>query len=426
MSDSDIRASKPSSLRAAAQHISDAVDGYESDLYTINSEIQSKPELCFKEFHAHDVIVAFLEKCGLAVTKRAFGLETSFLAEYGEGGRVVTFCAEYDALPEIGHGCGHNLIAASSIAAFLGAVAAVKQSSAPGRVQLLGCPAEEGELIEAGAFANVDAALMIHPTPPVDHSTPDIAGISYGTCLAACGMNAAFIGKPAHAAAMPWAGVNALDAATLSYTAIGLLRQHIKPSDRINIIMPEGGTAHNVIPEKSLIRCNVRSENASQMYSLKERVENCFKGAATATGCTLNLTEISDQMKPFVQSSPTQCKSRAENSCATWRKRELSSFSTDMGKEPLLATITDIHTKSIIPGNVSYEVPSFHGNFCISTALGVGLHTEEFRDAAKTHESHKRAMGVGKGMAAAGLRVLLDDEFASLVKRNFEADKKTR
>ncbi|KAK5788792.1 hypothetical protein VI817_009750 [Penicillium citrinum] len=396
-----------------------------------------KPELCFKEFHAHDVIVAFLEKCGLAVTKRAFGLETSFLAEYGEGGRVVTFCAEYDALPEIGHGCGHNLIAASSIAAFLGAVAAVKQSSAPGRVQLLGCPAEEGgggklKLIEAGAFANVDAALMIHPTPPVDHSTPDIAGISYGTCLAACGMNAAFIGKPAHAAAMPWAGVNALDAATLSYTAIGLLRQHIKPSDRINIIMPEGGTAHNVIPEKSLIRCNVRSENASQMYSLKERVENCFKGAATATGCTLNLTEV---MAPYTDIRPNEAlcaefsdsmQEQGRKFLCNLEKRELSSFSTDMGKEPLLATITDIHTKSIIPGNVSYEVPSFHGNFCISTALGVGLHTEEFRDAAKTHESHKRAMGVGKGMAAAGLRVLLDDEFASLVKRNFEADKKTR
>lgn len=142
-----------------------------------------------------------------------------------------------------------------------------------------------------------------------------------------------------------------------------------------------------------------------------------------------------DSMAPYTDIRPNEAlcaefsdsmQEQGRNFLCNLEKRELSSFSTDMGKEPLLATITDIHTKSIIPGNVSYEVPSFHGNFCISTALGVGLHTEEFRDAAKTHESHKRAMGVGKGMAAAGLRVLLDDEFASLVKRNFEADKKTR
>lgn len=207
----------------------------------------------------------------------------------------MTFCAEYDALPQIGHGCGHNLIAVSSIAAFLGAVAAMKESFSPGRVQLLGCPAEEGgggklKLIEAGAFANVDAALMIHPTPPVDHSKPEIAGISYGTCLSACGVNATFTGKPAHAAAMPWAGVNALDAATLSYTAVGLLRQHILPSDRINIIMPEGGTAHNVIPERSRIRCNARSQTAARMKSLMHRIEDCFKGAATATGCAVDIS----------------------------------------------------------------------------------------------------------------------------------------
>jgi metal-dependent amidase/aminoacylase/carboxypeptidase family protein len=103
-------------------------------------------------------------------------------------------------------------------------------------------------------------------------------------------VNATFIGKPSHAAATPWEGINALDAATLSYTAIGLLRQHIRPSDRINVIMPEGGTAHNVIPERSRIRCNVRSETAAQMNALKAGVENCFKGAATATGCTMELS----------------------------------------------------------------------------------------------------------------------------------------
>lgn len=206
----------------------------------------------------------------------------------------MTFCAEYDALPQIGHGCGHNLIAVSSIAAFLGVVAVLKAFPVAGRVRILGCPAEEGgggkiKLIHAGAFADVDAALMAHPIPLAESSTK-IAGISYGACLASCNLEASFIGKSAHAASMPWAGINALDAASLSYFAIGLLRQHIKPGDRINIIIPEGGTAHNVIPERSRIQCSVRSETLAGMESLKTRVERCFEGAATATGCALDLT----------------------------------------------------------------------------------------------------------------------------------------
>lgn len=257
-------------------------------------QIHGHPETCYEEFQAHDVIVAFLEKNNIKVTPHAFDIQTAFQAEFGEGGRVVTFCAEYDALPQIGHGCGHNLIAVSSVAAFLGAVAALKSDHSPGRVRLLGCPAEEGgagkvKLIQAGAFKDVDASLMIHPTPPAPNRPADVAGISYGTCLAAYGFQAVFTGRPAHAAAMPWAGINALDAATLSYTAVGLLRQHIKPSDRINIILPEGGTAHNVIPDQSRVRCSVRSETAAGMESLRERVENCLKGAATATGCTVNI-----------------------------------------------------------------------------------------------------------------------------------------
>ena len=209
---------------------------------------------------------------------------------------MVTFCAEYDALPEIGHGCGHNLIAVSSIASFLGVVAVLKDTKTPGRVRLLGCPAEEGgagkvKLINMGAFSDTDAALMSHPTPHFGHIPPTLAGIAYGTCLAAGGFSAHFTGKPAHAAQMPWAGVNALDAATLAYSAVGMLRQHIRPSDRINIILPEGGTAHNVIPDKSRIRCSVRSETFSEMEALRTRVENCCKGAALGTGCTVDLVK---------------------------------------------------------------------------------------------------------------------------------------
>ena len=261
-------------------------------------QIHQNPELCYGEHKAHDAIcnhIKALGSYGITVIPKAYGLETSFLAEYGDGdGEVVDFCAEYDALPEIGHGCGHNLIAISSIASFLGVVAVMKQSKFPGKVRLLGTPAEEGgggkiKLIEAGALKYTTVSLMSHPTPQFPHMPAGSAGVAFGSCLAATGFLANFTGKPAHAAQMPWAGVNALDAATLAYQAVGLLRQHIRPSDRINIIIPEGGTAHNIIPDKAQIRVNVRSETLKEMNALRERVENCMKGAALATGCEVDI-----------------------------------------------------------------------------------------------------------------------------------------
>ncbi|RJE24512.1 amidohydrolase [Aspergillus sclerotialis] len=427
------------SLDTNAQLIFDSIDDSDKRLEELNSMIHGRPETCYEEFQAHDTIVAFLENNNIKVIPHVFGLQTAFQAESGEGGRVVTFCAEYDALPQIGHGCGHNLIAVSSIAAFLGTVAALKASNIPGRVRLLGCPAEEGgggkiKLIEAGAFKDVDSSLMVHPTPPVHNHTADVAGISYGTCLAAYGLVAVFTGRPAHAAAMPWAGVNALDAATLSYTAIGLLRQHIKPSDRINVILPEGGTTHNVIPDQSRVRCSVRSETASGMESLRARVENCFRGAATATGCTVNFAKAMD---PYADIRPNESlclefsrsmNSLGQNFICDLQSKVVSAFSTDMGKpyQPHCLILVASNTYQKSTGNVTYEVPGFHGNFAIPSAPGVALHTEGFRDMAKTPEAHKLAMGVGKGMAITAMKVLSDDAFAKQVKDDFEADKKLR
>ncbi|KAJ5365463.1 hypothetical protein N7517_008349 [Penicillium concentricum] len=401
-----------------AQLIFDSINNHSKSLRHLNLEIHGNPETSYAEFQAHENIATFLENNGAAVTRHAFGLQTSFLAEYGKGGRVVTFCAEYDALPDIGHGCGHNLIAVSSIAAFLGIVAVLQKFPLAGRVRLVGCPAEEGgggkiDLIRAGAFAEVDAALMMHPTPPVNQFLTEVAGISYGTCLSTCAFEATFSGKAAHAAAMPWDGINALDAATLSYAAVGMLRQHIKPSDRINIIMPEGGIAQNIIPDKSRVGYNVRSEKVSDMEALRVRVENCFKGAATATGCTLDLKRVMETYKE-IRPNEALCtefsrymKGLGQDFVCDLQRRYLSAFSTDMG-------------------NVSYEVPSFHGNFSIPVESGAALHTESFKDAAETTAAHDLAMGVAKGMAAAGLKVIIDDLFAKQVKDDFEQDKMLR
>jgi amidohydrolase len=257
-------------------------------------EIHSNPELNFEEFKAHDNITAFLLSKGIEVTTHAFGLSTSFLAEYGTGGRVVTFCAEYDALPDIGHACGHNLIATSSIAAFFGVVEALRTSHVAGRVRLLGTPAEEGgggkiKLIDAGAFKGTDAALMIHPTTPQANGD---SGVAYGTCLASMGTTAVFRGQGTHAGSTPWLGVNALDAAVLSYSAIGMLRQQIRPDDRINLIIKAKEDSRvNIIAESSAVDCNIRCPTFAEVRALKERVMRCFSGAAIATGCSVELTD---------------------------------------------------------------------------------------------------------------------------------------
>jgi amidohydrolase len=238
-----------------------------------------------------------LQSSGIPVTPHAYGLETSFLAEYGSDGRVVTFCCEYDALPQIGHGCGHNLIATAAIAAFLGTVSAIKQSGRAGRVRLLGTPAEEGgggkiKLIDAGAFLDVSAAMMSHPFP-VAPATRGLSGVAYGNCLAVQAFRAIFEGKAAHAAFSPWLGANALDAVTLTYSAVSMLRQQTRPTDIIGLIIENGGASSNIISERSVMSCNVRAKTLKECMELLDRVHKCLEGAALATGCSLKIETMS-------------------------------------------------------------------------------------------------------------------------------------
>lgn len=254
----------------------------------LKNQIHSNPELCFKEYLARDNITQFLEARNFKVTKQAYGLETAFEAEFGQGGRLLVFNAEYDALPGIGHACGHNLIATSSIAAFLGIAAALKESKLPGRVRLLGTPAEEGgggklNLIDAGAYKNVDACMMLHPCAPL----PDkrYSGMAFAKSTAATHFHVHFKGKAAHAAASPHEGINALDAVVLGYNAVSMLRQQIKPYERVHGYIMKGGEANNIIPADTSLDYCVRSSTVVEMESLKERVVMCFDAAAMATGC---------------------------------------------------------------------------------------------------------------------------------------------
>lgn len=237
-------------------------------------------------------MAAFLTSHGFNVTKHAYGLETSLSAEYGSGGRVVNFNCEYDALPGIGHACGHNLIAIGSIGGFLGTVAALKKYNIPGRVRLLGTPAEEGgggkiKLINAGAYKDVNASFMTHPMSALVMQTPRgvSKGIPFGTCVASIKFKATFTGRPAHGALSPHEGVNALDAAVLAYNGISMLRQQIKPYERIGGIILHGGEAPNIITPLSTLNYNVRSATVDEARLLHKRVVSCFEGAAVSTGC---------------------------------------------------------------------------------------------------------------------------------------------
>jgi amidohydrolase len=224
------------------------------------------------------------------VTPRAFGLSTSFSAEFGSGGRLVAFNAEYDALPEMRHVCGHNLIATASITAFIGVAAMLRKSKAPGRVRIYGTPAEEGGggkllLIDAKAYDVLDACLMVHPTPLWFKTFPQTTGSAYGTTNANVKFNVKFTGKQAHAAVAPYEGVDALDAVVLSYNGMSMLRQQIRPSDRIHSVVLEGGQRPNVITASTTMQYYVRSSSLKAARSLRERVKNCLDGAALSTSC---------------------------------------------------------------------------------------------------------------------------------------------
>lgn len=270
-----------------------AIDAANKPLHELNKQIHGNPELAYQEFFAVKTISSFLRGQGYSVTDHAYGLETSFTAEVGKGGPLVIVCAEYDALPNIGHACGHNLIATSSVAAFLGAAKVLQAHGFPGRVRLLGTPAEEGaggkvKLIEAGAFKEeIAGAIMAHPVTAHQFSGgyTGLAGLKF---IASHKFRVEFRGKAAHAGGEPWNGVNALDAAVATYNNVSMLRQQMRPDERVHGVIEDGGTVPNVITEYSRMNWYVRSPSLKRADALLEKVHKCCEAAAASTGCELN------------------------------------------------------------------------------------------------------------------------------------------
>jgi amidohydrolase len=279
----------------------DAIGAADTDLKELNKAIHGHPELAYKEYFAVETVTNLLEKLGFAVQRKTYGLDTSFTAEVGSGGELVVICAEYDALPNIGHACGHNLICTSSVAAFLGAAKALSECGFPGRVRLLGTPAEEGQggkvkLIEAGAFKDkIAASIMAHPLAQHQFGQ-EYSGLAGPRFIASYKFKVEFHGKAAHASGEPWNGVNALDAAVATYNNISLLRQSMRSDERVHGVFEDGGTVPNVITAYSRMNWYVRSLSVKRAEVLLGKVRKCCEAAAMSTGCEVNYIECVSRM----------------------------------------------------------------------------------------------------------------------------------
>lgn len=278
-----------SALKEAARS---AVDRHTDALIALSERLHADPETAWEEHRAAACVPELLDRAGFDVTASYLGFGTAFHASFGSGPTRIALCAEYDALPGLGHACGHNLIAASSVGAALGLAAVADDAGLT--VEVYGTPAEEGgggkiELLDRGAFAGVDLAMMAHPAP-VDVAEARPFAVSHS--------KVAYTGKSAHAAAYPEAGINAADAFTVAQVAIGLLRQQLPASARVHGVVTHAGDAPNAIPERSSGRWYVRAETLAELAELEPRVMRAFEAGALATGCDL---EIQPESKPYAE-----------------------------------------------------------------------------------------------------------------------------
>lgn len=346
-------------LTALKERATAEVARWTDRLLEVSHDIHAHPELCFEEHHAHEVLTAVLAEAGLAPERGAFGVPTAFRATAGASGPVVAVLCEYDALPGIGHACGHNVIAAAGLGAGL-ALAAVA-AEAGGRVAVLGTPAEEGGggkivMERAGAFDGVDAAMMIHPAD---------ADLLLMSSLAIQTLDVTYEGRAAHAAAAPWKGRNALDAAVLGYVNVAALRQHITPEERVHGVLTEAGEKPNIVPRRAAAQWYVRSPSAAGLEELKARVLTCLHAGAEASGCTMQHT-WDDRPYLDVRDNEVMMAAFAANAAALGRPL------TDprAAGAPRVLGSTDM-------GNVSYRCPSIHPMLQVAPS-GVAIHTPEF------------------------------------------------
>jgi len=374
-------------------------------LIELSDWIGMHPELGSEEYEASKRLSEELERHGFKVERGILNMPTAFRASYSGVGPTprIAFMAEYDALPEIGHGCGHNIIGAAAIGAGIALRRALDEVS--GTIFVYGTPAEEGRgpsagakrrMAEAGLFDDLDVAMMIHPTSGITRVNERF--------LAVTGITVEFEGRAAHAAAFPHLGVNALNAAVLMYMAVHANRQQLRRDANavIHGIIREGGAASNIIPDRAVLQFGVRSSDDSYIPELVGMVENCARGAAIATGCKVHI-DVRPGLKSNVRNEPLE--------------RLLYRILSELGEEvePPELTARRIPMASTDFSDVTHVVPAIHPMISIAPE-GVALHTREFAEATMTERGH-RAIGIGaKAMALAALELILDPRLLEEVK----------
>jgi len=376
----------------------DEIDARAEELIALSHRIHANPELAFNEVRAAEWLTDALERGGFEVARGIAGLPTAFRAVAGTGRPTVAILAEYDALPGIGHGCGHNIIATTALGAGLGVRAVI--SELRGSVQVVGTPAEEvygGKvaMIREGAFEGLDAAIMTHP------GTRDTVNAK---ALACAELRVEYHGREAHAAAQPERGINALEAMIIAFNAINALRQHMRRTARVHGIITDGGEAPNIVPGHSAGSFLVRAEDDDYLEELKTRVEACFEAGATATGATLELAWNPNQYAAM----------RTNRALAEAHRRNLETIGRNVppDDDPRPLGSTDM-------GNVSRIVAGIHPAIAIAPP-DVNGHSPQFAEYAASEAGDRAVIDGAKALAMTAIDVLADDELRAAMREEFE------
>lgn len=361
------------------------VDRWAGSLLELSHSLHREPELGLAEFRSRDKISAQLQSAGFVVESPAGGLATAVVGTFGSGELVVAFCAEYDALPDIGHACGHNVNGAASVGAALGLAAVADDLGIT--VTLVGTPAEETiggkvQLLDAGVFDGVHATMMVHAG-----GEDEIGGSSYALGV----WDVEYAGRPAHAAVAPWHGVNAADAVTLAYQAVGLLRQQLRRDQLVSFVIHEAGHAPNVIPESARATVELRARTMVQLRELQDAVRHCLEAGAVATGAQLHVTSRGNDFAELRQ-DPTMSRLYAEAIC------ELGRVPVDLAGAPRAST--DM-------GNVSHVRPSIQPMIGYDVA-GAIHHTPEFAQHGVSPSADRAVLDGARALALVGARLAQD------------------
>ncbi|WP_375486222.1 M20 family metallopeptidase [uncultured Mycobacterium sp.] len=346
----------------ALDAVEDAVRRRGADIVELSHAIHAEPELAFDEHHSCAKTQKLVAERGFEIKAGVGGLDTAFRADFGSGPLVVGICAEYDALPGIGHACGHNIIAASAVGTAL-ALAEVADDLGL-TVALLGTPAEESGggkalMLQAGVFLDVAAAVMLHPGP---------ADIAAARSLALAEVSVRYRGRESHAAVAPYLGINAADAVTVAQVAIGLLRQQLAPGQQVQGIVTDGGQAVNVIPGQASLLYAMRALDSDSLRELQGRMLSCFAAGALATGCE---HEIDDVAPPYAELKPDP-----------WLAEVCREEMRRLGCEPLPVEVeASLPLGSTDMGNVTQVLPGIHPVIGVD-AGGATVHQAAFAEAA--------------------------------------------